>query len=125
MMLRIPIPPSPGTYVEIQLNDNVITARTVWAAEQSCGVQTQAKIDMGAIRGTRDAAPTGGASPARVARAPVRLSSADDIARSRRNSSLMQYLTFVLVGTAAASSLGWEVYQTLSAPMHAIETKLG
>lgn len=123
MMLRIAVPPSPGTYVEVQLNGRIITARAVWSADQSCGLQTQDKLDIGALGGTRAAA-SPSTAPARPVRAPARLSSADAIAQSRRRSSLMQYATFAVVGLAAASSLGWEVYQTLSAPMNAIATKL-
>lgn len=122
LMLRTATPPSPGTYVEIQINSGVVAARTVWAAEQSCGLRSQERLNVAALCGTRTGTAVEQSRPAAgVARPGTRLGTND---RSRHLSSLMQYLTLAAVGTGAAFSLGWEVYQVLSAPVNVIEAKL-
>lgn len=124
-MLRTAAPPKPGTYVEIQLGSGVVAARAMWVADQSCGLRSQDKLNVAALRGTR----AGAASEAKAPAAPVQrprasVSAHERAERSRQLSSLTQYATLAVVGMAAALSLGWEVFQVLSAPVNVIEAKL-
>ena len=126
MMLRTGTPPPPGTYVEIQLNAGAITARSMWTFDQACGLRTQDRIDVNALKGTRGAAPDLKASAA-VAEArsqirrPVARSAQEVEARSQRLSSLFQFFTIVAVGLSAAGSVAWEAYQILSVPVARIQ----
>jgi len=125
MMLRMPQPPRPGTYVEIEAGTSAVAARAVWTAGQSCGLHSRERFDLTSFGKTRGR-PVLRTAPQPQSR-PVqrRLTIEQKADRSRQHSSLMQYLTFAAVGIAAATSLGWEVYHVLSAPMSAIHSKLG
>jgi hypothetical protein len=128
MMVRTEAPPSPGTYVEMQLPSGVVAARTVWTMNQACGLKLQDRLDIGAILGKRSASVAGSGMRHSGAPRPRREPTPAELrARSERNqqlSSLMQFVIVVAVGVCAAGSLGWEVYKVLSAPMVAVEGKL-
>ncbi len=124
VMLRAESPPSPGTYVEIQLASGVLVGRAIWCQDRSCGLRLQSRLDVAALLGTRgdtdavatDAA-TASASPRlRTERARLRAKAE----RSRQIGSIMQFAIVAVVGVSAAGTIGWEVYKTLSVPMAAI-----
>jgi len=125
MMLRMPQPPRPGTYVEIEAGTSAVAARAIWTAGQSCGLHSRERFDLTSFGKTRGK-PILKTAP-QVQSRPVqrRLTAEERASNNRQVSSLMQYVTFAVVGLAAASSLGWEVYHVLSAPMSAIHSKLG
>lgn len=130
MMLRTTAPPPPGTYVEIQMNAGAVTARSVWTFEQACGLRTQDKLDVGALRGSR----AGGSTIARIhpqtaaaqsaIRRPISRGAEEEAARSRRFAAMFQFCMVVAVGVAAAGSLAYEAFHILSAPVTRIEEKL-
>jgi hypothetical protein len=122
-MLRTVKPPPPGTYVDLELPYGIVTARSMWASGQSCGLRLQDQLDVAAIlksRGRRG----GLVRPAPVAADPKpRTSRADlraEAERSRRRSASMQFAIVLAVGGCVAVSVAWEVYKALSAPLAAI-----
>lgn len=120
LMVAAPAPPPPGTYVEVQVASQVITARTVWTQEQLCGLLAQGRLDVGQLCGGSGTRPT----PDFDRRATPRASVRQQADNSRQLASLFQYAVAVAFALTAAGSVGWEVYKTLSAPMTAIEAKL-
>lgn len=125
LMLRTPNPPAPGTYVELQFGGMLVMARSVWTRGDTCGLKSQDRLNISALRGTP--VPAGGPATARtpVASQGARRASARELAeRSQRMSSLFQYLTFAAIAVAVAGTLGVEVFHTLSAPMNVIESKM-
>lgn len=125
LLLTLPEPPKPGTYVEIYLGAAHVVARSIWTAGQFCGLRSRETFDLSGILGNR--------GPGRIAlanRAPAqaparrRPSVSEPEEASRRMASLFQYATFTLVAVTAASTIAWEVYKTLSAPMDAIHGAL-
>ena len=129
LMLRTQLPPPPGTYVEIQLGSGAIAARSVWTFDQACGLRSQDKLDVNALRGSR-AGPVEPRMSAAAAEArsqirrPVVRNAQEQAARSERLSSLMQFFTVVAVGVGAASSIAYEAYQILSVPVAQIEERM-
>jgi hypothetical protein len=124
-MVQANVTPPPGTYVEVILRSTVIVARTIWQGDGACGLRTQDTIDLqGVLTGEWSQPPQPVRAMPRgrtVTRHQTRLSSSD---AARRASSAMQFGFALLIGGAAAASLGWEVYQTLAAPMTTISTAM-
>lgn len=120
-MLRTSTPPSPGTYVEVQLSSALLVGRTVWANGRSCGIRLQDRLDLAALLGRR----AGPRLVAQTAPAPALRKSSRDSAgallaraeRSRRLGAFAQFVIVVGVGACAAGSVGWEAYKVLSAPL--------
>ena len=123
LMLRMPGPPPPGTYVEVQTPVGVLVARAMWTLNQSCGLRLQDRLDVQAILSGRNSTPraTSTAKPASVW-APRRqhIDIGARAERSKRLGALMQFTIVVGVGSCAAGSIAWEVYKTMSAPLTAI-----
>ena len=128
LMLRTTVPPPTGTYVEIQLGSGAITARSMWTLDQFCGLRSQDRLDVMALRGSRGSKADASAAAVRSAPSPMRRptgrNAQEQAELSKRLSALVQFVTVVAVGVGAAGSLGWEVYQILSAPMAAIEHRM-
>lgn len=126
--LRLPQPPRPGTYVEIQVGPVSVAARTVWAGDQACGLHSREAFDLTALSAARAnnsavrISPSDGQQPARYRPS---LSAREQHERSQAMASLFQYAFFAAVVFAAAMGAGWEVYQTLSAPIQNIQSALG
>jgi hypothetical protein len=119
MVCSSEIPPL-GTYVELVVGSETITARTVWSDQQAWGVRSRSAIDFARLR---EASTTAGCASASaefgsVARHdvahPARRRSAE---LNRHLSHAFQYVTALIVGSLVAGSIGWEVYRTLSAPL--------
>lgn len=130
MMLRTPTPPPPGTYVEVQMNAGAVAARSVWTFDQACGLRTQDRLDVNALRGSRAGGSAIARTSPRIAEArsaisrPITRSAEEQAERSRRAAALFQFLTLVAAGMTAASSLAYEAYRILSAPVAMIEERL-
>jgi hypothetical protein len=127
LMLRTASPPPAGTHVEIQLPIGTVVARSMWTNQQSCGLRSQNVLDVAALRGTRRGeaevkAAAVASDYAKLRRSGVGLRERAE--RSKRLSSLVQFVTVVAVSVCAAGSLGWEVYNILSAPAKAIEARI-
>ena len=125
MMLRMPQPPRPGTYVEIETGASAIAARAVWTAGQSCGLHSRERFDLASVGKSRGKPTLKTALRPQARQVQRRLTMEEMASNNRLTSNFFQYLTFAAVGIAAASSLGWEVYHVLSAPMATIHHTLG
>jgi hypothetical protein len=123
MMLRIKTPLPKGTYVDIELAGRLVTGRVAWSNDNSCGFQLQDRIEVASFRGVRAKA-AAAAQSSSEARPVARLSAEQISERSRRASSLFQYLIFAAVGLSAASLLAVEAYKVLSAPLEVVKSKL-
>lgn len=126
VMMSMPDPPKAGTYVEVQVGSVTLVARTIWTKGQSFGLQLRETLDLSAIKGER------GSAVIRTAPRPAAGLAAQNIQttlnyrheQSRWFASAIQYVTFVAIAVSAAGGLAWEVYQTISAPVVAIEAAL-
>jgi hypothetical protein len=126
VMLCMPDPPKVGTFVEIQVGAVTLAARASWTVGQACGLQLRETLDLSAIKGERAGA-AGKTAPrptAHFAAQPSRAKTSHQHEHSRWLASAMQYSTFVIIAVSAAGGLAWEVYQTISAPILAIEAAL-
>ena len=117
LMIAASVPPPPGTYVEVQIAEQTIAARAMWTQQQFCGLRAQGKLDVARLCGTPG--PRAAATPDR--RGTPREDRAD---RSRQFASLFQYCVALVFAVGAAGSLGWEVFNIISAPLTAIGHKL-
>jgi len=116
-------PPPPGTYVELLVGAETITARSVWADQPNCGLRTRGAINFDGLRepasrsGRSAALAEFGSAVRHEIAKPERRTNPE---HARHLSYAMQYLTALIVGALVAASIGWEVYQTLSAPMSSV-----
>jgi hypothetical protein len=123
LMLCSPQVPPPGSYVELCVGGETITARAVWADDQLCGLRTRTPIDFERLRAPAASADRRsdlvafGSAVRDSAHQPDRRRAPE---HSRHLSYAFQYLTASIVATIAAGSIGWEVYQTLAAPLSAV-----
>jgi hypothetical protein len=119
LMFSSETPPPRGSYVEVMVGNLTITARAVWNYDGAVGLKARNPIDFELLRERRGTKPAADASASfkgpdrRAARPPERHRQEE---RSRELGNLMQYVTFALIAVAVAGGMGWEVYQTLSAP---------
>lgn len=123
VMLCMAETPPPGTYVELLVGAETITARSVWATEPNCGLRARSAINFEGLREpvsrsgrTSSLVEFGTAVRHKVSR-PERRADAE---KSRQTSYLLQYLTALVVAVLVAASIGWEVYRTLSAPLSSV-----
>ena len=112
-------PPPRGTYVELIVGNLTITARAMWNHGGAVGLKARNPIDFELLR-ERRAANAGQSASASFngpdRRAPRQPDRHRQEERSRELGNLMQYVTFALIAMAVAGGMGWEIYQTLSAP---------
>ncbi len=123
--LDIPNPPRAGTYVELQIGKATLAARMIWTASPACGLRLGEALDLSTLNasgGTIGIKSVTRPASARLQAQPVQRSHAEQHEHSRRMASLIQYVTFVVIILSAATGLGWEVYQTLSSPVLALDT---
>jgi len=66
LMLRMPMPPSAGSFIEIRRGDKVMIGQVRWSRDGQCGVQLRDRITMATLRdipghmtATRRTTPTG------------------------------------------------------------------
>jgi PilZ domain len=122
IMLRSAPVPQPGTYVELMVGSLSITARTVWAHADICGLRARTPIDFERLRERRSS----DAHKASMAEfvGQNRRKSPPDFRRQAENSrnlgNAFQYLTALCVAVAVAGGLSWEVYKILSAPLSTV-----
>ncbi len=112
-------PPPRGTYVEVIVGNLTITARAIWNSGSSVGLKARNPIDFELLRerrGTKAGQQATGSFNGPDRRAPRPPDRHRQEERSRELGNLMQYVTFALIAMAVAGGMGWEVYQTLSAP---------
>ena len=126
MMINMPGPPEPGTYVEVQLGATTHAARAVWTSGLAVGLRSREVIDLESLHMNSGRAPARtmiqqrGKLVAQTYQPAVRQRHEE----SRWLASLFQYATFVAVALCAASFVAWEVHKTLSASTSAISTAL-
>jgi hypothetical protein len=119
LMFSTDVLPPRGAYVEVAVGNLNITARAMWNSGNAVGLKARNPIDFELLRerrGTKraeDASATFKGPDRRAPRPPDRYRQEE---RSRELGNLMQYVTFALIAVAVAGGMGWEVYQTLSAP---------
>jgi len=126
LMMNMPDPPEPGTYVEVQIGALTHVARAVWTSGLAVGLRSREAIDLESLHGNS------GPAPARTLsrqRASLAAQTYQPTVRQRHEesrwlASLFQYATFVAVALSAASFVAWEVHQTLSASTSAIGSAL-
>lgn len=126
MLCAVGLPP-PGTYVEIHLLTNVITARSVWCEQQLCGFETAETLNVTQLAAPGGAAMSGAVIDSGFGKKNFKRSASPAVQaeRSRAFGRSMQFLTMVALSVTAAGSLGWEVYHTLQAPFTAISNSMG
>ena len=126
MMLCSAAVPPIGTYVEVQVASQTITARAVWSADHTCGLLSRERLEVSRFLAPQSAGRRSAAAvdPMRAAWRHEHNDPRKSAERNRTISNLFQYCTAGLVAAAVAGSLGWEVYKTLSAPMSVIQSNL-
>ncbi len=127
MLCATPTPPV-GCYIEVQILSEFITARSVWCDQHRCGLRSRERLDVNRVLSRSDGmvANAGVLALDRATdqRREFKINRGDREEQSRQISSAIQYLTALAVAVSAAGSLGWEVYQTLSAPITAVGAQL-
>jgi hypothetical protein len=120
MMIHGSTLPPPGSYVDVMIGAQTVTARAIWSDDHTCGLQARSPLDLDQLR----------ASPAASGRAKAIADFTGSIAgavrqpdihgraeASRQFSNILQYLTAIIIALLVSASMSWEVYKTLSAPM--------
>lgn len=126
MMLEMSRPPAPGCYVELRRANVVVVARVMWAEADRCGLRTQAKVDLGALAGTKEQAsrPPGhaqGGSERTKHRSDHLIRTAD---MARHVALGMQFACGAIFGGTLAILLSTMAYQAVARPFSAIREAL-
>jgi hypothetical protein len=128
MLLQAAAPPPRGAYVEILTARHTIVGRVAWRNDRRFGIETQARLDIGAI--VKASPIKGPATPIPFAdrrSAAPKLSAravSERLERSRRMSAALQFGYIVACGVAAALLMASAVQETLSRPFESISSHL-
>ena len=126
MLVSSTEPPALGTYVDIRRGTLVIIGRVVWSGGSRFGVRTQDPVDLVALLNE----PVLASRPATAERrSPTRQattrSSAEQVERSRQQSSLFQFLCLTIIGVGIALFSATYCYRALVEPLGIIGNVLG
>ena len=131
LLAQAAAPPPRGAYVEIFMPSQTIVGRVAWSNDRRFGIETQGRLDVGAIlkaasiKGSVEIAPA--VSFAELKSVPPRLTAggvAERLERSRRMSAAFQFGCIVACGIAAALLMASAVQETLSRPFESISSHL-
>lgn len=128
LLIQSDTPPPRGTYVEIFRARHTIVARVVWSKDRQFGIQTQDRLDVGAIIADPAQTPSAPIAPSKDRRADPRQLTAAHVAerleRSRRISAVLEFGCIFACGVAAAVITMAAVYETLSQPLEKVSSSL-
>lgn len=130
MLIESASPPVRGTYIEIIRSAHTVVARVVWTAGNRFGVSTREPINIAAMIGQSpsSSATASGSSPSHARPSEVqKLSPAtvqERYERSRKLSSLFEYVVFGGCVLVAAITLSGAVFKTLSSPFGQVSSGL-
>lgn len=126
IMIQMDDPPAKGTFLEVRRQQVVIVGQVRWSNGNCCGLRTQDKVPVHALK------PNGGAPMDRQderapveRRASVRVVSPEEIAeRSRLKAMLFQKVVLVAAGLIGAIFVATLIYELLSYPLSEITKHL-
>lgn len=126
MLVKTPVAPSRGSYLEIRRGPYVIIARVVWANADRFGVQTQDLVPAEELinqhgQPATAAGPSGSGFAER--RAVARHSTLHEASRWRARA--VEFGAFAFLGAAGATVALGAVGELLASPLAAVETALG
>lgn len=126
MLVKAPVPPSRGSYLEIRRGSHVIVARVVWANADRFGVLTQDPVPAeGLIHhpdGTKPGAQVGEA--AFVERRAATRPQAGKFEASRWRARAWEFGAISLLGAVGAIAALGAVSELLARPLAVVETAL-
>ena len=128
MMLQAATPPRQGSYIEIFRAAHVIVARVVWASDRRFGIQSQDRIDIGAV--IKAAPPSGPKLPGQERRSADRSPKASvadlgELAeRNRHRSRAFEFGLFVLCGLLGSGLAAHIAYDMLASPLKRVSAHL-
>ena len=128
LMIRAPLSPRRGSYVELRRGARIIIGRVMWTNDDRFGLSTQDPLDVESIIALPDGdAERAACSSATAAsfdrRATVR--SATAFERSRQWSRAFEFICITIFAVAGCVVAFTAVTQLLAAPMAAVELGLG
>lgn len=131
LLAQAAAPPPRGAYVEIFMPSQTIVGRVAWSNDRRFGIETQGRLDVGAIlKAASIKGPGEMALPIPFAdrrSASPKLSAqavSERLERSRRMSAAFQFGCIVACGVAAALLMASAVQETLSRPLESISSYL-
>lgn len=114
-----------GSYVEIFRQHQIIVGRVVWSRGAQSGLRAQDLIDIAGLVDGRPARPPAGALPGPVERRRAnRDSPAERAERSRRTSSMIQFLFLAIAAGGGAIVAGDSVRTALAGPLGIVSARL-
>jgi hypothetical protein len=119
MLVQAGVPPPRGTYVEIVRPGYSVTGRVVWVKQHKFGIQSRDRISIPAVLERRSVPrPGGGTAPFDQSGGPMRAlpraDPAEQAARARARSALVQYAALGGAITVGALLLAFGLYRSLS-----------
>lgn len=125
MLVKAPVAPSRGSYLEIRRGSCVIVARVVWANADRFGVHTQDRVPADGLINHPDRPAT--AKPDETGFVERRTAARASVARheaSRWRGRAWEFCAFVLLGAAGATIALGAVDDLLAKPLARVESAL-
>lgn len=112
MLLQAHRAPEAGTYVEVQLSDEIVVGRVVWSHDRRFGVRTRDRLPLWRLLGRKKPEP-GPDTPARRAAAGTAVARHRSDARAWGR--VFEFLVLACVASGAAAAMAYAGYAALSA----------